>query len=230
MKTFADSIMRFYRNLRPDFPLPADVKMMNPYVDKYTLKVTTAFYNKYYNDTAARIYLFGINPGRLGGGITGISFTDPIRLQQYCGIEHTFPLKQELSSDFIYRMILSYGGTDLFFSRFFLTAICPLGFTYQGKNLNYYDTPALTSLSEPFIRATLLKQIKAGCKKDIAFCIGEGVNLKYFTRLNDELKLFKQIISLPHPRWVMQYKRPELEKYIHIYIDALRKSTELPGL
>ena len=49
-----------------------------------------------------RHLLLGINPGRFGGGVTGIPFTDPIRLQNVCGIENNFEKKQELSSVFIY--------------------------------------------------------------------------------------------------------------------------------
>ncbi len=37
-----------------------------------------------------RYLILGINPGRFGGGITGIPFTDPIRLQNICGIENDF--------------------------------------------------------------------------------------------------------------------------------------------
>ena len=92
------------------------------------------FYNRFYNDTNKRIYLIGINPGRFGGGTTGIAFTDPINLQVKCEIENKFAKKQELSSDFIYKLIDEFGGVENFFSKFYLTALYPLALIKDGKN------------------------------------------------------------------------------------------------
>ena len=36
-------------------------------------------------------------------------------------------------------MIEGYGGPEKFYSKFYFGAISPLGFTMDGKNLNYYD-------------------------------------------------------------------------------------------
>jgi hypothetical protein len=130
-------------------------------------------------------------------------------------------MKPELSSGFIYKMISQCGGVHAFFSRFFLTAVSPLGFTLNGKNLNYYDDKALYSSARSFIMESLVKQVGAGAEKKRAFCLGEGVNFRYLTRLNDELKLFRQIIPLPHPRWVMQYRRKKMDEYIELYQQKL---------
>lgn len=221
MNTFSGQIMKFYRSLDPQFPLPDQVELLNPFTDKMTQQLADQFYQKYFNDTQPRQFLFGINPGRLGGGVTGIPFTDPVRLMQNCGIEHQLPLKQELSSDFIYRMIDKAGGPQKFYSRCFLTAVCPLGFTFNGKNLNYYDSAELFAAARPFIISTIKKQVKAGCYTETAWCLGEGTNLKYLTLINDELKIFKNIIALPHPRWIMQYQRKSLDRYIELYLEKL---------
>ncbi len=221
MKTFAKTILNFYESLDPDFELPAGVEMMNPFKNEITLQLAKSFYLKFYNDSNPRSYVFGINPGRLGGGITGIPFTDPLQLKIVCGIDHNLPLKAELSSDFIYRFIKTSGGPERFYSHYFLTAICPLGFTQSGKNLNYYDSNELYQQSRPFILKTLKEQTKSGALKETAFCLGEGTNLKYFEALNKELKLFKTIIALPHPRWIMQYRRKSMEEYIKHYQKVL---------
>ena len=78
---------------------------MNPYQQDETMQVVNAFLGKYYDDTEPRTLLFGINPGRFGSGITGISFTDPVRLKEVLGIDHSFDLRPELSSQFIYQVI-----------------------------------------------------------------------------------------------------------------------------
>jgi len=221
MNTFASQIMRFYTSLKPEFPLPDGVQLLNPFTERMTQQLANQFYERYFNDNKPRKFVFGINPGRLGGGVTGIPFTDPVRLHQNCGIDHHLPMKQELSSDFIYRMIENAGGPQLFYSECFLTAVCPLGFTHNGKNLNYYDTVELFTAARPFIMSTIKKQVKAGCFTKTAWCLGEGTNYKYFNLLNDELKIFKEIIALPHPRWIMQYQRKSLDHYIELYKDKL---------
>jgi hypothetical protein len=224
MKTFADRILTFYHNLEPDFTLPPGIEIMNPYQDENAYRLTTAFYRKFYNDTSQRTYIFGINPGRFGGGVTGIPFTDPVRLKSNCGIDHNLPLKPELSSGFIYNFIDACGGPHAFYSRFFLTAICPLGFTLAGKNLNYYDSKELYQHAKPFIVSTLKEQVLAGCQRRTAFCLGEGTNLKYFELLNKEVNLFEKIVALPHPRWIMQYRRTKMEEYIKQYVTTLKSN------
>jgi hypothetical protein len=221
MNTFADKILQFYCNLDPGFRLPQGVEVMNPFRNDDALQLSATFYHRFYDDTQPRNFIFGINPGRLGGGVTGIPFTDPVRLKEICGINHHLPLKQELSSDFIYQFIDKAGGPEAFYSRFFLTAVCPLGFTLHGKNLNYYDSKELYLNAKPFIVHTLKQQAETGCIRETAWCLGEGTNLKYFEMLNKELQLFRRIIPLPHPRWIMQYRRKKLDDYIKLYLDKL---------
>ena len=103
MQTYA--ILKFYKELSPDFNLPAEVAIMNPFEDHVAWQLTETFYNKFYTDTHPRKFIFGINPGRFGGGVTGIPFTDPIRLANECGIANDLSKKAELSSQFVYAVI-----------------------------------------------------------------------------------------------------------------------------
>ena len=165
--------------------------------------------------------MFGINPGRFGSGITGISFTDPVRLKSVAGIDHPFESKGEISSEFIYRVIERYGGIDAFTGSFFLSAVCPLGFTLNGRNYNYYDDPQLERLVRPFVLKTMKRQLRIGANRDLAICIGEGDNFRYFNELNDENSWFKDVVALPHPRWIMQYRRRVLNTFINRYVETL---------
>jgi len=70
---------------------------MYPYKDEEVKRVTGVFFKKYYNDRKHRTLILGINPGRFGAGVTGLTFTDPIRLEAECGIPNKFDKKQELS-------------------------------------------------------------------------------------------------------------------------------------
>src|SRR5689334_10249398 len=153
------AILDFYKKLDPNFDLPRGVQIMNPFSDPVAWTLTKAFYEKFYSDSHPRQYIFGINPGRFGGGITGIPFTDPIRLETVCGISNSFQKKAELSSQFVYAVIDAYGGAEKFYEDFFITALSPLGYTKNGINLNYYDDKELLKASEGFIIKTIRTQL-----------------------------------------------------------------------
>jgi hypothetical protein len=40
-------------------------------------------------------------------------------------------------------VINAYGGPAVFYKRFFIGSVCPLGFVKNGKNINYYDDKEL---------------------------------------------------------------------------------------
>ena len=203
--------------------LQQGIEVMNPFTDLATQQIVINFYNKYYNDNNPRHCIIGINPGRLGGGITGIPFTDPIRLESICGIANNWPKKQELSSVFIYEMIKAFGGAEQFYSRFYFNSVSLLGFTKNAKNLNYYDDKILAERIIPFAVEYFRKQIAWGLKTDVAFCLGEGANYKFLRKLNEQYQLFDIIVPLPHPRFIMQYKLKTKNVFIDRYLAAFAK-------
>ena len=182
----------------------------------------TGFYNKYYSDHSHRTLVLGINPGRFGAGLTGVPFTDPIRLEDVCGIPNDFPKKQELSSVFIYDVIKAYGSSEQFYQDVYISSICPLGFIKYNRNYNYYDDPALTAAVEPFIIEHLREQIAFGVNTDRVLCLGQGKNARYLEKLNAQHKFFGEIIPLPHPRWVMQYRLKRKAEFADVYLEVLR--------
>jgi uracil DNA glycosylase superfamily protein len=222
--TQADAILQFYQSLRPDFQLPPGIAVMNPYADKAAWPLTKIFYEKFYADSRSRTYIFGINPGRFGAGVTGVPFTDPIRLQEKCGIPNEWKKKAELSSIFIYELIAAYGGVEAFYGDFFFTALSPLGYTKDDRNLNYYDDKELLRSCEPFMLDCIRRQMSTIPTLSVCYCLGEGENYKQFTRLNKQYSFFEEIIPLPHPRWVMQYRRKKIAEYISLYVDKLKRN------
>ena len=221
MTNLSERIIRFYKEI-PQPATPSSVKVMNPYRQKKVMQVVKKFYTRFFSDTQDRCFIFGINPGRFGAGITGIGFTDPINLEKYGHIENDFPKKHELSSVFMYEMIEHFGGAEKFYRHFFITAVSPLGFLSEGKNYNYYDQKELLNRTSGFIKDTLGKQKKIGAR-EVCFCLGEGKNFKEFQKFNKELKLFEKIIPLPHPRYIMQYKRKQKTAYIRRYLTAFEE-------
>ena len=218
---FADSILKFLFNLKLPFDLPNNIQVLDAHQREDVRTVCTSFYKKYYSDKNKRRLLVGINPGRFGGGTTGIPFTDPIRLEKVCGIKNDFQKKQELSSVFIYDMIHAVGSVENFYKQFYFSAVSPLGFVKNEKNLNYYDDKDLLHSIQPFIIDCMNRQLAFGIETDVCFCIGEGENLKYLQKLNSQQNWFKKIQPLPHPRFIMQYRLKKKEEYIEKYVDLL---------
>jgi hypothetical protein len=221
MKTFAEKAIEFYAGLQVMDTLPDDVEVLNPYKDPQVKSIVKDYFRKFYNDNKERVGILGINPGRFGAGVTGITFTDPLRLEQDCKIPNTFDKRSELSSRFVYDVIQSYGGARKFFGKFFLSAVSPLGFIKARKNLNYYDEKKLEEALKEFILNTLKMQSELGLRRDKLVCLGEGKNYKYLQKINRETGLFAEIIPLPHPRWVMQYRFRQKEEFILAYLDIL---------
>ena len=186
------------------------------------MKVVEAFFRRYFNDNKKRHLIFGINPGRFGAGTTGINFTAPKQLKGLCGIDHSFKNQSELSAEFIYEVIKAYGSIEKFYKDYFITSVSPLGFTKDGINLNYYDDKKLQEAVTPFIVQSIQQQILMGFESDHCICIGGDKNLKFFSSLNQKYKFFDEIVPLPHPRFIMQYRRKQKESYIDQYLSALR--------
>ena len=123
--------------------------------------------------------------------------------------------------DYIYQMMAAFGGLEKFYNRFYFNSVCPLGYTKQGKNLNYYDLPELQEAVTGFIVNSLKRQLQFGIHTEVAYCLGEGKNYKFLSRLNEEYHFFKKIIPLAHPRFIMQYKRKQVKEYIDDYLQKL---------
>ncbi|XOV94770.1 MAG: uracil-DNA glycosylase family protein [Bacteroidota bacterium] len=219
--TITKQILTFLKNLEAPKNLPQDVEVLNPFRNSDTWKYVEDFYTQYYNNSELRVIVFGINPGRLGGGITGIPFTDPIRLEEKCGINNKFNKRPELSSTFIYEMIAAYGGPTAFYQKFYISAVSPLGYLMRGRNLNYYDIPGWKNIFTDYA-IKMIKEQSAFIRNDIAVCIGQGQNLKFLEAINDQYQFFKKIITVPHPRWIMQYRLKRKQEFIEAYLNSLR--------
>ena len=221
MSSLAKNIIEFYRSLQPP-SIPNGAEILFPQQRPEVMDVVETFFTKFYNDKHPRHLIFGINPGRFGAGTTGINFTAPKQLKESCGIDHSFKHQTELSAEFIYDVIKAYGGPRKFYKDYFITSVSPLGFVKNGTNLNYYDDKKLLQAVNPFIVSSIRKQISLGFETDHCICIGGDKNLKFLSTLNGEHGFFGKIVPLPHPRFIMQYRRRQKENYIQQYLAALQ--------
>lgn len=224
--TFADTVLSILSKLRIGKALPKGVGVLNPYRDPEVMKLCEVFYRRYYSDTNERRVLVGINPGRFGAGVTGIPFTDPPKLAGVCGIANGLGTRTELSADFIYRVIAACGGPQAFFARFYITAVSPLGFTQMDKNLNYYDVRELQEAITPFAVRSMERLLQAPVDRSVCYCVGEGSNFRFLSSLNEKHQWFTSIVPLAHPRFIMQYRRKEVDRYVTEYVEKLTINNE----
>lgn len=71
------------------------------------------------------------------------------------------------------------------------------------------------------MRSSMRKQLDWGLNTRVAYCLGEGDNYKFLSAWNSTEKFFEEIVPLPHPRFVMQYKRKQLDQYVDFYVEKL---------
>lgn len=221
MPLLSTRLYRYYDSLVPP-SLPRGFLWLYPQQDPAVKKAVKTFLEKYYRDDRPRRLMLGINPGRFGAGITGINFTAPRQLREDCGIEHPFGNGSELSAEFIYRVIHAYGGLKAFSDDWFIGAVCPLGFVQEGKNINYYDDPKLLKAVRPFIQQQLDALLSIGFLTDHCCCVGGEKNYRFLSALNEEHRWFGHITPLPHPRFIMQYRRKRAEEYVREYVEVLK--------
>lgn len=228
MLTFADKAILFFSNLKYEGSLPRGISIMNPFAEnKDVMNTVCEFYRKFYSDSRTRHLIMGINPGRFGGGLTGIPFTDTVRLKEKCGLSIKGVKSYETSSVFIYEMIDSYGGPEKFYGDYYITSVSPLGFTSQSEkgrivNFNYYDNRELEASISDFAVDSLRKQLDFGIERNACFCLGSGRNFRYLSRLNQEYHFFDHIEPLEHPRFIMQYRLKHKDTYVSDYIVKLK--------
>jgi hypothetical protein len=227
MITFAENVIKFCSEL--DFPgeLPEGISVMNPFRENpQVLALISAFYRKYYSDNRQRRLILGINPGRFGAGATGIPFTDTVRLKEKCGLAFPGLKTHETSSVFIYEMIERYGGPLKFYGDYYISSVSPLGFTKKGShdkevNYNYYDSRELSASVMDFAIDSINSQLDFGIDREICFCLGTGKNYRFLLKLNADHHFFGRVVPLEHPRFIMQYRLKQKEKYISSYIENL---------
>ncbi len=210
-------MVRFWHDARPPAVTTPGIEILDPTTDPAAVVAIETYYRRFFASNRERVFMLGINPGRFGGGVTGVPFTDPVALREFAGIENAFETRRELSSEFIYQFVTRLGGLEHFAEHFYLTAACPFGFVRDAKNINYYDIPSLQRELEPYIVESLQKQIELGARRDVAIIIGTGKNAAFLTRLNEAHRFFERLHVVEHPRFIMQYRRKRLDEYLEKY-------------
>ena len=228
--TFGGKVLQFNDYLsNVNIELPEGFLLTNPFngINKKQInEITKKFYNKFYNDNNSRRLIIGSSPARRGTSVTGIPYEDAHHLQNITGIHIDNFYINKSSSNFLYDVIDKYGGSEKFYSKFYMNFICPLGIVKINSkgnkvNCNYYENKKIQKILYSFMLESLKKQIEFGIDTSIVYCIGGGENYKFLTELNNKNHLFETIIPLEHPRYIMQYDSKHKSEYIKKYLNAL---------
>jgi hypothetical protein len=227
---FAEKVLQFNNEIsHTTLDLPTGFEIINPFTGnqkEIVKKVTTEFYQKYYNDTHTRRLILGSSPARRGSAVTGVPFEDAKHIQSETGIFIDKFYINQSSTGFLYDVIEEYGGCEKFYTSFYMNFVCPLGIVRQNSkgnevNCNYYENKKLQSALYSFIVSTIHCQIAFGIDTSVCYCIGSGENYSFLSKVNEEYNFFSRIIPLEHPRYIMQYNSKSKQLFIEKYISAL---------
>lgn len=223
---FGERFARFVTTLKLDVELPEGFEVLDPYRDEEVRRVVREFCGRYYAGHHPRIGVWGINPGRFGAGVTGLSFTDPVSLRDQLGMATSIEGRRELSAEFIGMVIDAYGGPQRWYHDVFLSALSPLGFVRDGVNINFYDDRALERNIVPFVLDGQRAMIEAGVSKSGCVILGSGKLKSFVERYVQPMIGYDEVHYLDHPRFIMQYRRKQVTSYVERYVTTIRGIVE----
>ena len=216
--TLSDQVIEFYKSFPQPDVFDTSLQFHNPFDSPSRKSAIEDFCSTYYNDENPRIHLLGINPSRLTATSTGVNYTDGYALQNYCGIANDFSKTRELTAEFFYEMINAVGKAKHFYATVFAWAALPVAITTEGAYINYYDA------DDPKIYEAVEENIKWMTKLPSVgklVIVGSGQNQKFIESCEGFPFGYNQVVTLPHPRWIMQYNRKRIDVFIDAYKDAL---------
>jgi len=223
---FGSRVASFLTSLRFDVPLPGGFAVLDPYRDGAVVDVVHQFCARYYTGNHLRLPIWGINPGRFGAGVTGLSFTDPYALRHDLGLVTSIDGRREPSADYVYRVIGAYGGPTAFYHDVYMSALSPLGFIKDGVNINFYDDPTLMRDIVPFVVDCMRRQTAMGLRDDVCIVLGSGKLKAFMERYIRPVIPYATIHYLEHPRFIMQYRRTTMQDYLDRYVGVIRSGVE----
>jgi hypothetical protein len=143
MKSIVRDILRFYAEIEhgklrwvKTRLQSLDIRIIADFLEN--IRWMELFYGKYVEPFHPRVVICGINPGRFGSGKVGVPFLDFRALNELVG--DTGRDDTEKSARFFFSVVRHFGA-ELFYSTFYVTNVSWLGFTKDGRNINYYRLP-----------------------------------------------------------------------------------------
>ncbi|WP_284764387.1 uracil-DNA glycosylase family protein [Arthrobacter sp. efr-133-R2A-63] len=228
--TVADRVLQFNEQLAETaLELPPGFTVLNPFSGpqkEHVREVTTAFYQRFYDDNEPRRLVLGSSPARRGTAVTGVPFADAELLASEAGADIDGYAISRNSSGFIDDVIGRYGGRDRFYGDIVMSFVCPLGLVRTNAkgsevNANYYENKMLLESLSSFIVDTIRRQLEFGTDTSVCYCIGSGENFRFLSKVNKTEQFFEKIVPLEHPRFITQYNPERREEFVEKYVRVL---------
>lgn len=186
------------------------------------MRCLSTFYQKYYADKQGRHFIFGINPGRFGAGLTGVPFTDPLRLETECGIENKLPKSGALFPDFCLAIYSWLWWNSDFCPIFLHHFAIALGLCAQWREYPRLLRRPATCPQRRAVYCVEPADATAISPLEIRpFASVKARIMPILKKLNEREGFFREIIR-PHPRWIMQYRRKRVEEFVERYVGVLQ--------
>ena len=175
-------------------------------------EVADAFWSTYYPKDLPREVICGLNPGRLGAGLTGVPFTDFFSLSKWLpGIKRN---DSEASAQFFFQVVQAV-GVEAFFKRFYVTNVSAVGFLKAGKNLNYHDLP---QAALEVVECNFHEEMRTVAPTRV-IALGRHA----YASVKKNVPTDVEVSYLAHPSWIMTYRRRETDAWVQRYIDTLMR-------
>lgn len=213
MSIFSENLNRYTLNYEFKRLLNENgISMLEGYLDQSD--IMDAFCEKFYSNQIPKIVICGINPGRLGAGLTGVPFFD------FASLSKIFPSIQrndtENTAQFFFKVIEKI-GVERFFKYFYITNVSSVGYSKGKSNFNFNKLP---DNLQSIVFSNFAKEIEL-IKPAKIIALGEAA----FNGVESALgKNNYRLEKLKHPSWIMQYKRDEINFWVQAYADALSNS------
>jgi hypothetical protein len=113
------------------------------------------------------------------------------------------------------------GGPRDFYNRFLISSVMPMGLLNGTKNCNYYDSASIFRKCKSVIQLSMEKHLDMHVNRDRVIILGKK-NADFFYKIKGFNTLFKEVVTLDHPRYVMQYQLKNKDRFIGHWISTLR--------
>ncbi len=175
--------------------------------------IAEQFWQQYVPEPLPQTVIVGLNPGRLGAGLTGIPLLDFRSLANLLPDTQLPRNETEPSANFFHRVVQNIGA-EKFYREFYVSNVSAVGYVRDNKNCNYPDLP---DAAQRIIEQRFLDEMAVLAPKRI-IALGREVEATV-------QRLFSggsvTISHLPHPSWIMTYRLREAQSWVRRYTQML---------
>ena len=175
--------------------------------------IAEQFWQQYVPEPLPQTVIVGLNPGRMGAGLTGVPLLDFRSLTNLLPDARLPRNDTEPSANFFHR-VAQHIGAEKFYRQFYVSNVSAVGYLRDNKNCNYHDLP---DAAQQIVEQRFRDEMAVVAPKRI-IALGREVEATV-QRLYDDGAI--RISHLPHPSWIMTYRLREAQSWVRRYTQML---------